>query len=271
MVIHKNWFWGRSGFRFVSNYTCPLACGSTNDISAEVWLKLDWVASLVCTRGCVYCVCVCVCLPVCSMHHSPLLCLDKEFLVQHGSHWAADSCHSSSQRGSGIQVDIGTACSPSPLPVVSLPVDCSVPFPVFACKFHHLPDVKVAGALVEQLGWLGCYLLNHLDFVARSGSHDHFLAGRCCYGGKRLGCDGEQSHGLFERQMRCVLGLEVELGATETVLVTGFSVFAGWKMKDSLLQSQQGNRVSFLGCKQLLDPQHGYSHWPPNHWNDILQ
>lgn len=60
MVIHKNWFWGRSGFRFVSNYTCPLACGSTNDISAGVWLKLDWVASLVCTRGCVYCVCVCV-------------------------------------------------------------------------------------------------------------------------------------------------------------------------------------------------------------------
>lgn len=63
--------------------------------------------------------------------------------------------------------------------------------------------------------------------------------------------------------MRCVLGLEGELGATETVLVTGFSVFAGLagnlKMKDSLLQTQQGNRVSFLGCKQLLDPQHGYS------------
>lgn len=67
-----------------------------------------------------------------------------------------------------------------------------------------------------------------------------------------------QSHGLFERQMRCVLGLQVELGATETVLVTGFSVFAGFaedlKMKESLLQTHQGNRVSFLGCKQLQDP-----------------
>lgn len=202
------------------------------------------------------CLSMCVFLPVCSAHQSPV-----PHMVRHGSHWAADACHSSAQTG------VGTACSSVPLPLVSRLVDRSSLCPVSACRLRRLLDVKVAGALVAELSWPAGLLWNHLDSVARSGSHGHFLAGRWCCDGKKLGCDGGRSHGLLQKMRRCGLGVAQTVAA-----VVGLSVLAGlagaWRMKEPPPRRQWVSQVFFLGCKWPPGPQRGCSHWFPNHWSD---
>lgn len=116
-------------------------------------------------------------LPVCTAHHSPVLCLDKLCLVRHGSHLARSSAQS------GVRNE--AVCTPPLLPLVSLLVDWP---PVLACRLRHLPDVKVAGALVAKLGSHAHLPCNHLDSVATVGSRGHFHVARYC-DGMKLGCD----------------------------------------------------------------------------------
>lgn len=169
------WIWRRFGFSFVSNYIYSHKW----HFSIGVWIKWNWCTSLVCTRGCA--VCVCAFLPVCTEHQPPVPCLDNLGLVPHGSHWAADSCRSPSQTGVGNEA--AAACSPAPLPPVSLLVDCSAPSPASACRLHHLSDVKAARVLVAKPGSPAGSFWNLLDSVAGSGSRGRFpVVRRCCDG-----------------------------------------------------------------------------------------